>query len=319
MSVPGLERPSSMGAVLSQLTKMIVAGEDLFLLLPIECDLNREDRDRFFAQLREHLARQGWHLSPVLVENSDLNLVERLLSMLITQKTAYLLTNLGERSLFLPKNEGGMFELNRVRDTLARKFSAPLLICVSSHEMKRLRRRAPDFFDFYSGIFRIGENASATAPSPPTQEVTRDIEIPSSTGVRPPRLVIEHLKKRLEQPDLPDSDQMEMLQELLQMLYQSDASYSNAEEFQFYCDSLLQKSITNSHKYFRLIALYWKGKFYLSRRNLAKVQQILEECNALIGAEGDSGGLKFETIVAAVLGLSGDLNSELQLWTEFGP
>ena len=59
--------------------------------------------------------------------------------------------------------------LNAERDALPQALPVPLILFLTDHAMDRLDLAAPDFFDWYSGIFRFRPVHVPEAPAPSTQ------------------------------------------------------------------------------------------------------------------------------------------------------
>ena len=61
--------------------------------------------------------------------------------------------------------------LNAERDALPQALPVPLILFLTDHAMDRLDLAAPDFFDWYSGIFRFRPVHGPEAPAPSMQQV----------------------------------------------------------------------------------------------------------------------------------------------------
>lgn len=107
--------------------------------------------------------------------------------------------------------------LNLERDGLRQALPAPLLILLTDHAMDRLDLMAPDFFDWYSGVFRLRPNAGGV--------LTGGRQLPPEVAAR-----IESLERRRTEL-MRRSTGAES--ELPSILVAMGAIYVNMPEFHF--------------------------------------------------------------------------------------
>ena len=186
-----------------RLLRFVVAHRGQFALgiVRVNHPLRREG---LVASMRDSLSREGMHLFVLDLSQrhidslyDELLLQEELRSEVRRGKDATALALLGlEGSIETAPYPGGrlprfLATLNLQRDNISTRFPVPTTVWLSDYAMDQLADGAPDFFDYYAGLFAFRAAEGERMPQP-------EVGAPQAPDEGVPAVSAEYLEARID-------------------------------------------------------------------------------------------------------------------------
>jgi len=199
-----------------RLVRAIKNTRGMFALFPVESNLYHERRTVFFTELEDDLQRDGITLRRVTLQREAWNLLAVLQELPPFQPNeAVLVLGLEDTPEIAFGTRPGaerppaLNALNVLREAIERHLSCPLILWCPPFAYDALLRHAPDFFDHYSALFAVMEDATEKAASPPVlildQSPLRTEELPPTkrlSSVESDLAFYQQRLKKLPEPSI---------------------------------------------------------------------------------------------------------------------